>query len=291
MSADFPWAEIQNLLQAWALLALVTGLIVGLVVLLTRSPLPWQRRQHFAAVPWTFVDLALVLLLFVVGEYVIVVLMHQVRGPDAAPALPSSPARELLLTTTQLGLCAAQAAGGPSVGEAFMPAVAATAADRSLEVLNHRAETALWGTLISRLLLPVAFVLFLHLRAGARPYQVGLTRHAFGSSLLLGYLCWLVVTPLVFALFLGLRALEDWIGAGDPHLVQVLLSLNQGWQPWVLALIIAGLVAPLFEELLVRGIMQPLLVARPQLADGLVLTSLVLAVFLGLGLDGESNSA
>ena len=45
--------------------------------------------------------------------------------------------------------------------------------------------------------------------SGTRPYQFGLTTHRIGRNVLLGVLGWLILTPLVLAVF----ALTEWLQA------------------------------------------------------------------------------
>jgi membrane protease YdiL (CAAX protease family) len=290
-AAEVPWTEILHLLQSWLVLGATAGLAVGL--------LWWSRRHHSPEMndadsqpcPWRLTDLALIFVLFVLGEYSLQLGVQALRG-DAGPGTGLIAPEHLPWFAGDLFAGQAMLAAQPiGPGQAVLQPAVSLAGERSLHLLRYRAETALWATLFSRLLLTVAMVWVLQWRAGARPGQLGLTWRGATASLTLGYLAWLIVTPIVFAIFIVLRLLPDWFGKSEPHLVEFLLTLHAGWGPWLLAMVVAGLSAPLFEEVLLRGILQPLLVERPQYADAMVVTSLVLATLMGLGFGVDSATA
>lgn len=289
--AEVPWTEILYLVGAWLGLGAAAGTVVGLIWWIRRPRWPEVDNEATPTCPWQLADLAIIFVMFVLGEYAIHLGMQALRGDAEPGASLIAPEHTPWFAGDLLARHAIQAIHPAGPGEAALQPAACLAGERTLQLLRYRAETALWATLISRLLLALAFVWVLRWRVGARPDQLGLTWRGATASVTLGYLTWLIVTPIVFAIFIVLRLLPEWFGEPEPHLVQLLLTLHRGWGPWVLAVIVAGLSAPLFEEVLLRGIMQPRLVDRPQYADAVVVTSLVLAILMGLGFGVESAAA
>lgn len=95
--------------------------------------------------------------------------------------------------------------------------------------------------------------------SGTRPYQLGLTTHRWRADLALGYLVWLGLTPVVlFIHFLAIR----WLGS-VPHPFERLAEQPLLPVEWALILFLTVVQAPLVEELLFRGVLQPWLGRRP----------------------------
>ncbi|MBI1918619.1 MAG: CPBP family intramembrane metalloprotease [Planctomycetes bacterium] len=118
------------------------------------------------------------------------------------------------------------------------------------------------GMLVTVIAFPfqvLTILLLLGFGSGTRPYQLGLTANRAGDNVLLGFLAWLVLTPLVLALF----GLVRWVlthltpgGVSDHPFTQVgedgLLTAGE------LALMVfaAIVAAPVLEELIFRGLLQ-----------------------------------
>src|SRR5439155_16455753 len=62
---------------------------------------------------------------------------------------------------------------------------------------------SLWAVSLAFLLQVGLILFFFYSQVGARPYQFGLTVHRLGINGLVGFLVWLVLTPLVLALNLA----------------------------------------------------------------------------------------
>lgn len=295
---DVPWSEILHLTAAWLGLAAIWGLAALWLRKSRRGDLVPADVSKLPDCRWTLGDFAVVLFLFVFGEFAIHLGVSAWRG-DAEPSSAVAPSAGSGLSQQQQALQVADALAqqvqlllapaGPACVVLIIPTEQAKAS--ALARMKHQAVGVLWGTLVSRVLLVMAFVGYLRWRVGAKLQDLGMTKAGLPYSLWLGYFVWLVITPLVFTVFLVLRLLPDWFGSAEPHLVEMLLTLDRGWGPWLLVLVVAGVTAPVFEELLLRGVMQPLLVYRPQYADALLVTGLVIAVLLGLGFgtDGASG--
>jgi membrane protease YdiL (CAAX protease family) len=96
------------------------------------------------------------------------------------------------------------------------------------------------------------------------PARLGLTRWKLGSNLLLGLLAALVLTPVVYGIQYGVIMLhQTWLQ--QPIEEHPLLGLRQDILPfeWVVLILSVMLAAPVLEELLFRGMMQPWFASRP----------------------------
>ena len=96
-----------------------------------------------------------------------------------------------------------------------------------------------------------------------KPRHLGLSRWRWQSSLLLGYLLFLIVTPLV----LGVNYVADfwvrsWGQPSTPHPLTKLGGPDGGLLSWMLLIIQAVVAAPLVEEFIFRGVMLPWLSER-----------------------------
>lgn len=287
---DVLWSEVLHLTGVWLGLAVIGGLGTLWLRKSRRFNLVPAETTHVPDCRWTLGDFAVVLFLFVFGELAIHFGIRAWRG-DFEPSSSAIAATGSASSQQQVALRAADvfaqqvglllAPTSPASVVTLIPAEQANAS--ALLGMKHQAVSVLWGTLVSRVVLVFVFVAYLRWRVGARLQDLGITTAGLAYSLWFGYFVWLVITPLVFAVFIVLRLLPEWFGSAEPHLVEMLLTLDRSWGPWLLALVVAGVTAPVFEELLLRGVMQPLFVSRPQYADALLVTGLVIAVLLGLG--------
>jgi membrane protease YdiL (CAAX protease family) len=126
-----------------------------------------------------------------------------------------------------------------------------------------RARISLWTACLAFPVQATALVTVFHLASGTRPYQLGLTWHRGWRNVGLGLAGGLALTPPVYGLFLAATTLHvRWTGvpAEDHPLVPV--GIGGGaleWSALVLATVVA---APVVEELLFRGVLQPWLAQR-----------------------------
>src|SRR5262249_8921897 len=127
--------------------------------------------------------------------------------------------------------------------------------------------------------------LFLGLASGTRPYQLGLTRSHAGSNLALGFLGWLILTPLVNAL----NTLVVWCSWSFLHTKpedHPLTRLTRD-QPlaleWGVLVFSAMLVAPVLEELVFRGLLQAWFARRPWGGAIALLGALAMALLARVG--------
>jgi membrane protease YdiL (CAAX protease family) len=129
--------------------------------------------------------------------------------------------------------------------------------------------------------LPITFAIVLLVprwTQHARLRDFGLTTECCRHNVVLGYLAWLVIAPLILGLF---WLVSHFLGR-MPHDVEQFLERESAWQSWLLAALATLLAAPLLEELVFRGFMQPGLAKTPLACDLVILgaATLLLSRFL-----------
>jgi membrane protease YdiL (CAAX protease family) len=97
--------------------------------------------------------------------------------------------------------------------------------------------------------------------SGACPYQMGLTTHAWRRHLVTGYLTWLLVALPVWLLHLAcVWAYREHTGTAPPHHVLMeVIKAHPRIGVIVLVVLSAVVTAPVAEEFLFRGLLQPFL--------------------------------
>jgi membrane protease YdiL (CAAX protease family) len=135
----------------------------------------------------------------------------------------------------------------------------------------------LWIMALWPLLQVPVLLAFFRLASGTRPYQLGLTRHRLRQDVAAGFLTWLVITPAMLLLYflLTLRITPD-----EHPLVTVVRAQPTGLT-WLLVVGATVVGAPVWEELLFRGVLQAWLARRPWGGDAAVAGALALALLLG----------
>src|SRR5262249_51748183 len=114
--------------------------------------------------------------------------------------------------------------------------------------------------------LQLATVLLLFTRlADARLADLGVTGRRLGRNLLLGVLGALALTPVCYGVLQLAVWAYHWWGAGGVHEHPYTVLAQQPLWPgeWALLLLAAVVVAPVWEELLFRGVLQGWFAARP----------------------------
>jgi membrane protease YdiL (CAAX protease family) len=121
-----------------------------------------------------------------------------------------------------------------------------------------RARLHLWVAILCFPLNVTTLILVPRLGSDTRPYQVSLTTHRLGRNVLLGVFAWFFLTPIVLSLNVLAHLLYVHIAGRNPtlHRLTMLSRPDSAW--WELALVaLAVLVAaPVWEELLYRGLLQ-----------------------------------
>jgi membrane protease YdiL (CAAX protease family) len=143
-----------------------------------------------------------------------------------------------------------------------------------------RVRQFLWATLFAFPLQVVTGPLFLRLASGTRPYQLGLTARGVSRNVLAGFLGGFILTPLVNAV----HALVVWgywsllgIGPEEHPLTRLTRQQSLGVE-WLLLIFSAVVAAPVIEELLFRGVLQPWLARRAWGGDAALAVALAIAV-------------
>jgi membrane protease YdiL (CAAX protease family) len=259
---------LDTFLLAWLLLAVFFGAIAAFVWWLDggRSQ-PLFPAQRVRAAPWRVMDVALAALVYIGLDYAASVLFG-LRDPD-----------RYLGAVLRAETHAEVAAGLPAGSYSGLVSAFRGLAAHALEA-GEQARRQVWATAAARPLQCVALILLLTVVAGGRLYQLGITTHRWRRVLVAGYLVWLLVTPLAKVAFWLLLHFE----VPQPHPVETVIRQAGTLRDWGLVLFTILLAAPLLEELIFRGFLQPILVHSPALSD-LVL----LATMLGIIVSGTAQ--
>lgn len=128
----------------------------------------------------------------------------------------------------------------------------------------HRARESLWAFAAMFPLQIATIVGLLAVTSRTRPADLGLTTERFGHNVLLGALGWMLLTPPVFILNLIInllyRRLLDL--TDEEHPLMRLLRVEPRAAETVLIVLTAVVAAPVLEELLFRGVLQPWFAGR-----------------------------
>lgn len=121
------------------------------------------------------------------------------------------------------------------------------------------ARRAIWVAALSFPLKVASVLIIFHLGSGTRPYQLGLTWHRGWRNILLGFLAFLIVTPLVYGVYFIVFQVQ---GEGEGHLFTRLFLQTPIPIDLVVLVFSAVVAAPVTEELLFRGVLQSWLGCR-----------------------------
>jgi membrane protease YdiL (CAAX protease family) len=215
--------------------------------------LPHQRRRF---IPWTGQQLAAVVLLILLVwpslvEWALTQsgLLSRLYGPDFLPALQSK---------------------DPQLHK------------QALVRLVTWREVVSWP-------LKMATLLALLPLNGAHLYQLGLSGRRLGRNVIVGVCTWCALTPLVISLNDVLEGLwKAWVTVPTPHPLTELSQAHPLPIDWILLAGSALVLAPLLEELLFRGVLQPWFASHPRGGDVAMLASLGLAAMVTSPAVGEA---
>jgi membrane protease YdiL (CAAX protease family) len=168
---------------------------------------------------------------------------------------------------------------GP-VDAALNPNQAPNAAEQDPAVQATRLRAGLWAECLSLPLQALAIPLALYRMCGARPAQLGLTAARLGRNAGLGALAGAAVTPPLLAIHLLVIMLYQWAGVAGTHKHPFEQLSVQGLAPLegVLLVVAAVAAAPLREELLFRGVLQPWLAKNAWGGAAALAAALVFAI-------------
>ncbi len=145
-----------------------------------------------------------------------------------------------------------------------------------------REERVLWAQVLAAPLQILSVVLLLQKHADARLYQLGITTHRLPKDLILAWLFWFALTPFVFGVHwfaIYLTQLLDTPVKDNP--LTELLKADLQWSTLAVVLVAVLGAAPVIEELLVRGVIQPWMVDRPAVPDLIMLLVLIGTIVFG----------
>jgi membrane protease YdiL (CAAX protease family) len=129
--------------------------------------------------------------------------------------------------------------------------------DQALRLLKIR--LSLWSTALAFpfqvMTIPVVF----YALSGVRPGRIGLTRRRFGRNVLVGVGGWILITPLVFVVHWLALILTNQFGtnAVREHPLTLLARGHPTTVEWILLVTSASIAAPILEEIIFRGALQP----------------------------------
>src|SRR5262249_3821565 len=173
-------------------------------------------------------------------------------------------AHELGQLVAQPAAVQAVAPGGAALGGLVQQLVPYEMDESRALTLFLAPRTGFW---LSDLVLPLnlaSILLLFRYVSGTRPYQLGLTTHRFGKNVLLGLMTTLCIVPLVYVIL----QFTNWllrVGTGEApqsHPITLLILSRPPPVDFVVAGLAALVAAPLWEEFLFRGVIQPWLRAE-----------------------------
>jgi membrane protease YdiL (CAAX protease family) len=112
-------------------------------------------------------------------------------------------------------------------------------------------QRVLWIMPLAAPLMVALIIAYLYVRSGTRPARLGLTRARWPHNVVAGYLCWLVLAPVVFLVHFGVLL----VFKNKPHPFELLMPTALPVE-WLLVFFATLIAAPVSEELIFRGILQ-----------------------------------
>lgn len=187
-------------------------------------------------------------------------------GPEAALVL-SSPAQRQA-QKTGLALLA-----GPAAAESFDEPLA-----EARQRLGNRFN--LWALALAFPFQLATMLAIPYAVSRTRPQQLGLTTRRLGRNLLAGLITGLLLTPAVLGVFAAVLLLceHGLPGKVHEHALTVLMRTGLSGGEWTLLVFAAVVAAPVLEELIFRGLLQPWLGTRPWGGQAGVALALALAL-------------
>jgi len=148
------------------------------------------------------------------------------------------------------------------------------------EIAKNR--LTVWATVAAFPLQLLGVLYVLRTVSGTQLYQLGWTTHRLATNIQLGILGWLILQPLVLAVnalaTVAYKALTE--APLRPHPLEQLARHEPLGIDWFLLVFTAVVVAPVMEELLCRGIMQPWAASRPYGGNNVMAVAFLIALGL-----------
>lgn len=283
-ATPFPWSDLRPTVLSFVYLAIAAGVLFFLITVGNGLPLRrlftthfWPTQRH-RAVPWTFLDLMVILILFLGIELLLLPIFKHIGQTLAATPDFAKPTEVQRFA----GSLIADTIAARHLGSPWTCVLNTPTSEYADAVFVSEYRWLHIGMVVCRVFCCIAFTVYLMLHTGARPFNFLLTTFQWRQNLWRGYLTWFAVTlPLTYLYVLLLRYAEV-VGTKTQHPVETFLALTPWSGDYVLALLLTVVISPAAEELLMRGIIQPLFIDEPMLADSFILMALVLAIGYGL---------
>lgn len=140
----------------------------------------------------------------------------------------------------------------------------------------------LWGPVVVDPALAGVLLSLIALQGGRNPFPA----QGWARNFVAGYLTWLLVTPVVYVVFVLATKGNEWLMDRPPDKHPLIPAVEQaGPWGWVLLLLQTILLAPVVEELVFRGLLLPWLVqSRPKAPQTAVTLPPILRPTMILGL-------
>jgi membrane protease YdiL (CAAX protease family) len=184
-------------------------------------------------------------------------------GPEATRWVYLSPP-ESLTSARALAAPATLAPGGaPLPGVVLTTALPSVLPDPLQRLLQYR--FLLWSTVLASAFEIATVLIVFRLVSDTTPADLGLRTSHLGRNILLGLGSAVVLTPLVGLLNLAIVILwQFWYQSGvQEHPFKQIGQLSLYPAEWGVLIVSAVVVAPFWEELVFRGILQPWFMTRP----------------------------
>ena len=245
-------------LRSVHLLGVALAIVTGVVFLLFAAAWRWRRRPLWPSPPtpliatWTGGEILAAFLLFLMMPPLVTALLQAmgfftfVYGPD----FPIVPPPDAEITAEEL--------------RGF--------------TLRH-----LWSTLIA---LPIQLLILgyaMREMSRTRPSDLGLSLRTLPGAIPQAGITWLVITPMVFVIFILANVVFWWIARLEPDahpLTQ--FGTAPGWLTWVLLGMQVLLCGPILEEIIFRGLLQPWIGDHPERRLAVMVGAFLIALTFGM---------
>ncbi|HEV3446094.1 MAG TPA: CPBP family intramembrane glutamic endopeptidase [Gemmataceae bacterium] len=146
----------------------------------------------------------------------------------------------------------------------FWPAVIKDPLDAALAKLSDD-RRVLWMTVLAWPIQIATVLVLLHGLIRDRAYQLGLSIHNLARNLLLGWVGWALFAPVVLCCHIATEWFfrTAWGDTPEEHPLLRIFEASPLRLEWILIIVSATILAPVLEELLFRGVLQPWFASRP----------------------------
>jgi membrane protease YdiL (CAAX protease family) len=177
----------------------------------------------------------------------------------------------------------------------YGPEVVATAQSKDSDPDERRqaqSRMALWSIALASPFQVLTIPLLFAAMSGTRLDQLGLTRYRLGRNVLAGLVGTLLLTPAVLGIYQLVQYLMLRSGGGtvEQHGLTIAATQHLTGIEWTLLVFTATITAPVSEELMFRGAVQPWLAVHPWRSHSAMLGALAITVWQRADHLAESSS-